>query len=132
MANIGFSFNANSDYMSNAENAHFKMAREQGLITFFRTAACRVCRAEVLKGKTYCSKRCKMDTSIEAVVAKITDTDVILETKDGSRREGRLTAVTWNAFPVNDEEVRWPRGVVMNGDKNDEILWERLAWIKSA
>lgn len=73
-----------------------------------------------------------MDTSIEATIAKLTDADVTLETKDGSRREGRLTAVTWHTLQVDGQEVRWPKGVVMNGDRNDEIPWERLAWIKSA
>ena len=55
---------------------------------------------------------------------------MVLETKDGSRRDGQLTDVVWSSFPINGEDARWPRGVIMNKDKNDEIPWDRLAWIK--
>lgn len=72
------------------------------------------------------------NSSIEAVVAKLIDTKVDLETKDGSRRSGKLTGVTWNSLRVDGVEIRWPKGVVMNGDKNDEIPWTRLSWINSA
>lgn len=129
---IGFSFNADLEYMSNAERLEFDKMRRRGLISFFRTATCQICQAEVLKGKTYCSKRCMMDNSIEAVVSKLTDAKVTLETKDGSRREGTLTAVTWFTLRVDGNEVRWPKGIVMNGDNNDEIPWDRLAWITTA
>ena len=129
---IGFSFNADLDYMSNAERLEFEKMQRGGRITFFRTAICRICRTEVLKGKTYCSKRCKMDKSIEATITRITDERVTLETKDGSRREGLVTNVMMHSLMVDGEEVFWPRGIVLNRDKNDEIPWDRLAWIETA
>ena len=72
------------------------------------------------------------DNSVEAVVKKLINTKVDLETKDGSRRSGKLTSVTWHSMLVDGSEVRWPKGVCMNGDKNDEISWDRLSWINSA
>ena len=62
MGNLGFSFNADSDYMSPAESAHFKQLREAGHISFFRTAACRVCEAAgSLDSKTLCGHGADID-----------------------------------------------------------------------
>lgn len=129
---LGFEFKPDVEYMSNAEQVAFKAMRKDGQISFFRTGVCSVCKAEVPKGKLYCSEACMNNNSIEAVVAKLVDTNVDLETKDGSRRSGKVTAVTWLSVLVDGVEARWPKGVVMNGDKNDEIPWDRLSWINSA
>lgn len=129
---VGFSFKPELEYMTRVERAAFKTMRGDGRISFFRTAACSVCKAEVPKGKLYCSEECMNNNSIEAVVAKLIDTKVDLETKDGSRRTGNLTGVTWHSIMIDGAEVRWPKGVVMNGDTNDEIPWIRLSWINAA
>ena len=128
---LGFSFKPDLEYMTKTEAATFKTMRENNQIGFFRTGVCRVCKSEVPKGKLFCSEDCMNNNSVEAVVAKILDTDVDLETKDGSRRSGKLTGVTWRSMLVDGAEVRWPKGVIMNGDKNDEIPWDRLAWINA-
>ena len=128
----GFSFRPDREFMSRAEQVAFETMRNNGRISFFRIGSCKVCKAEVPKGKLYCSEDCMNNNSIEAVVAKLIDKNVDLETKDGSRRSGKLTGVTWNSLNVDGVEVRWPKGVVMNGDKNDEIPWTRLSWVNSA
>lgn len=128
----GFSFRPDREYMSRPERDAFKKMRDDGRISFFRTGACRVCQAEVPKGKLFCSEDCMTNNSMEATVAKLIDATVDLETKDGSRRSGKLTAVTWNSLLVDGIAVRWPKGVIMNGDKTDEIPWDRLSWINAA
>lgn len=128
---LGFTFNADKVYMSNAEVLEFKRLRHAGQLSFFRVGACKVCKADLLKGKTYCSQRCFMDHSIEATCNKLVDEQIKLETKDGTQRNGRLSAFTWHTVKVDGNEVRWPKGIILNGDRNDEIPWERLAWIKT-
>lgn len=56
----GAGFRTNVPYMNGAERELFKKMREDGTISYFRTGACRVCKAEILKGKTFCSKRCML------------------------------------------------------------------------
>lgn len=56
----GAGFRPNVAYMNEAERQLFKKMREDGTLSYFRTANCRVCKAEILKGKTFCSKRCML------------------------------------------------------------------------
>ena len=129
---LGFSFKPDLEYMTKAERAAFKTMRKDGRISFFRTGSCKVCKTEVMKGKTYCSEDCMNTNSVEAVAEKLINTKVDLETKDGSRRTGKLTGVSWHSVLIDGVEVRWPKGIYMNGDRNDEIPWGRLSWINSA
>ena len=56
---------------------------------------------------------------------------ISLETKDGSARKGKLTGVTMNTIIIGyDNEYEWPRGVILNGDKTDEIDWSLIKWIR--
>ncbi len=53
----GSTFRPGIPWMNEAERTLFKKMREDGTLSYFRTAACRMCKAEILKGKTFCSKR---------------------------------------------------------------------------
>lgn len=67
--------------------------------------------------------------AIRALVGK----EIVLETKDGSRRHGVLTDAPMNKTIIGyDTEYEWPRGVILAGDKTDEISWAQLAWIRLA
>ncbi len=64
--------------------------------------------------------------AIRALIGK----KVALETKDGSRRKGTLTAVPMDSVFIGyDTKFEWPRGVILNGDKTDEIAWSQLKLI---
>ena len=54
----GIGWNVDLPYMTKVEAAAFHRLRASGGVSFFRTAACKACKAEVAKGKTYCSKKC--------------------------------------------------------------------------
>lgn len=69
--------------------------------------------------------------TVEAVASAMIGSKIVLETKDGCRRTGTLTEVAWCDVLVNGNKVVWPRGLILNGDKTDEIPWERLAWVSS-
>ena len=129
---LDFSFKPDLEHMTKSERIAFKAMRKDGRISFFRTGICIVCEAEVPKGKLYCSEDCMNDSGLEAVVKKLVNSQVDLETKDGSLRSGKITGVTWYSLTVDGNEVRWPKGVQMNGDRNDEIPWDRLKWVNSA
>lgn len=57
---LSFSFNPDLPYMTPSEADAFKRLRECGRLSFFRTTVCKAegCDNEVIKGKSYCSKRC--------------------------------------------------------------------------
>ena len=131
---LGFNFRTNIDFMTPAEREVFKRLRRQGEISFFRTAKCKRCDNEILKGKLFCSEECAMleTFNVESVAKGLIGQRIELETKDGSARRGRLTDITWSTLLVDDKEVRWPHGVILNGDKIDEIPWGQLAWIKKS
>jgi len=46
------------DYMTRAESELFRRLRKTSEISFFRTALCEVCSAEIPKTKRCCSKDC--------------------------------------------------------------------------
>ncbi len=72
-------------------------------------------------------------THIVSAIRALIGKEVKLETKDGSARHGKLTAVPMDSIFIGyDTKFEWPRGVVLNGDKTDEIAWSQLAWINSA
>ncbi len=67
--------------------------------------------------------------AIRALIGKV----VALETKDGSRRKGKLTEVPMDSVFIGyDTKFEWPRGVILNGDKTDEIAWSQLKLINLA
>jgi len=118
--------------MTEAEARFFQAGRKTGRISFFRSGLCVKCGGEVIKQKLYCSKRCYMETwEAKAVAEKLVGSEVQLETKAGSIRQGRLTGITWHELKVSGHEVKWPKGVILNGDRNDEIDWDQLNWINS-
>lgn len=125
-------FNMSLNYMTEAEASFFKLARESGRLSFFRISLCIRCEGETAKGKLYCSKRCAMQPwDVKPAVDRIVNTDVTLETKAGSIRQGRLTQVTWDETKISGHLVLSPKGVVLNGDVNDEIEWRQINWINS-
>lgn len=67
--------------------------------------------------------------AIKALIGK----KVRLETKDGSVRNGTLTHVPMSSIVIGyDTKFEWPRGVILDADKTDEISWAQLAWIRLA
>ncbi len=56
----GSGFRPHIVYMNEAERQLFRKMREDGTLSYFRTSACAFCKVEILKGKTYCSKRCML------------------------------------------------------------------------
>jgi predicted nucleic acid-binding Zn ribbon protein len=56
---VGWRFSPDLDYLTPAEQTHFKRLREVEAISFFRIAFCTRCGSEIPKIKTYCSKQCK-------------------------------------------------------------------------
>jgi hypothetical protein len=62
------------------------------------------------------------NASLETMVGRF----VHLETHDGSRREGKLTAVEYQEMKINGSSKEWPRALELNGDPADKIDWN---WI---
>jgi len=52
-------FKPEESHMSKSELDLFKKLRKIGRISFFKCGNCRVCGAEIIKGKLYCSQTCK-------------------------------------------------------------------------
>lgn len=52
-----------------------------------------------------------------------------LETTDGCTRTGELTGITWRSVKVQGVMLKWPRGLILNGDPNDELPWDQLLWV---
>lgn len=48
-----------TDYCTGPEREAFRQLRKSGEITFFGTDACAQCGTDVIKGKKYCSIKCK-------------------------------------------------------------------------
>ncbi|KKN67583.1 hypothetical protein LCGC14_0460380 [marine sediment metagenome] len=72
-------------------------------------------------------------THIVSAIRALIGKEVKLETKDGSARHGTLTDVPMESIIIGDDTAFvWPRGVILNGDKTDEIAWSQLAWIRLA
>ena len=55
-----FRFKLEIPYLTEAERRHFERLRKTGKVSFFRTAACSECGAEIpnIKEKPTCSKEC--------------------------------------------------------------------------
>ncbi len=119
-------------YMTKPEAEYFRIRRDSGAISFFRTGVCLRCGGELIKGKLYCSKGCYMEQwEARAIAEKIVGSEAQLETKAGSIRQGRVTQVTWHTAKISGHEVKWPKGVILDGDKSDEIEWVQLVWLNS-
>ena len=72
-------------------------------------------------------------TDIVSAIRALIGKEVELETKDGSARHGTLTGAPMESIIIGyDTAFEWPRGVILNGDKTDEIAWSQLAWIRLA
>lgn len=72
-------------------------------------------------------------TQIVPAIRALIGKEVRLETKDGSARHGKLTHVPMDSIIIGyDTKFEWPRGVILGGDKTDEIAWSQLAWIRLA
>lgn len=94
-------------YMTKPELEFFKIRRESGTISYFRTGVCLRCEGEVIKGKLYCSKACYMQPwEARAIAEKVVGSEVQLETKAGSIRQGRITQVTWHTAKISGHEVK--------------------------
>jgi len=50
-----------------------------------------------------------------------------LETKDGFRREGKITGIRMNRCKINGEQHEWPEAVEINGDPGDCIKFDQIA-----
>ncbi len=64
----------------------------------------------------------KWDVDLEALVGK----HAHLETKDGTRREGRITAVHTKTFTLDGVKLDIPESVELNGDPLDLIPLDKL------
>ncbi|KKM94496.1 hypothetical protein LCGC14_1197780 [marine sediment metagenome] len=138
-------------YMTAAERDTFKMLRATNRLSFFRVQRCGLCDTDVPRPKLYCSKEHMMEhvenmqagedgtetsepvaDNIVRVVRALIGKRIALETKDGSRRNGELTDVTWDKVKVDGHDVIWPHGLILNGERADEVNWEWLAWVRKA
>lgn len=59
----------------------------------------------------------KWDVDLQALIGK----HAHLETKDGTRREGRITAIHMKTFILDGVELHIPDAVELNGDPLDII-----------
>lgn len=127
--------------MTQPEAEVFEQLRDSGKLTFFRVGFCEVCEKEVIKGKKYCSIKCAKKQRKERKIGMTNDgkswvwdieLDALIgciahfETKDGIRREGRISKILKETFWLAGEEVDIPRGFELNGDPMDEINVDRL------
>ena len=64
---------------------------------------------------------------VDELVAAVGRGYVRIETKDGSRREGKITAVQTRTLIVNEQAEEIPTDIELNGDPIDSIAIE---WIR--
>jgi len=50
----------------------------------------------------------------------------VVETKEGARREGKITEVTFTTQLLYGQEVRTPATLIINNDQSDFIQWELI------
>lgn len=123
---------------TSSQLTEFRRGREAGRISLFRATACLRCQAEVPRGYTFCTRACQEKDAKEKAVTIIINLDSIMqgehviETKDGSRRTGKITKINWVVVAVNDKEHKFPLSVEMNNDAGDFITWSGVQSIKRA
>jgi hypothetical protein len=44
-----------------------------------------------------------------------------LETTDGARRSGKITGFTYKVIILNEQRVKWPIELEINGDPSDRV-----------
>jgi hypothetical protein len=123
------------EYQTKAERDTFAALRRSGRLSFFRVGMCEICGNEVIKGKKFCSAECyrkrkghrmndewTWDIDLEPLVG----CHAHLETMDGIRREGRISAVRTKSLVIDGEEVTFPASFELNGDPMDEVDLDRL------
>lgn len=131
------------NWMSVSELEAFDRHREIGLITVFRVGNCKVCNREILKGKIYCSRKCKEDLQQrrekamsewvwEIELESLFGLPVIIETLDGIYLQGELTGVEYGKFEFLDEEVRYPTAFILDDDPEKKADVQRLVKIEMA
>jgi hypothetical protein len=62
------------------------------------------------------------DIDLEALVG----CNAHIETKDGIKREGRISNIKMSSLVIGDEEVERPEALELNGDSGDIIGFDRL------
>lgn len=123
-------------YPTSSQLTEFRRGREAGRISLFRAATCLRCQAEVPRGFTFCTRDCQEKDAKEKAVTIIINLDSIMqgehviETKDGSRRTGKITKINWGKVKINDREHKFPLSVEMNNDAGDYIDWSGVQSIQ--
>jgi hypothetical protein len=51
---------------------------------------------------------------------------IVLDTRDGIRREGRITGFTTREMEFNGVTVSFPTEIELNGDVNDRVTIDRI------
>lgn len=123
-------FNTKLDYMTLAEMQTFKEMRESGMITYFREVPCHRCSKPILRGKIYCSKKCKEDVmgewSWKIDLDNLVGQRFMIETTDSMYREGILTKIDWTVFSFDGTNVRYPKMFQLDGDQSNEFDVNRI------
>ena len=123
------SSNADALYPTAALMTDFKRGRETGRVSLFRAGECTRCFKEVPKGFKFCSRDCQEKDAKEKAEKILINLDSLMsgehtiETKDGSKRTGKVTKINWLKIKINDKEHKFPSTVEMNNDASDYIDW---------
>lgn len=128
------------EYLDGHELKLFRVGRESGHVSVFRTQLCRRCRGETYKEVPYCSKTCfniakelgmkRRKSNWDEEMAFLIGRTVHLETLDGHYLTGRLTGIDTMVVEVEGKEVPLPTAIEMDKDREKLIDLPRLKSIK--
>lgn len=124
------SFDARKDYMTSAEMKTFESMRNSGELTYFREMPCKGCGRPILKGKLFCSKKCKedfmSDWKWDIDLENLIGLRFLIETSDGIYREGVLTQIRWKELTLDGSVVRYPEVFQLDKDSANEFDSNRI------
>lgn len=126
------------------EQRTFKLSRESGLITWFRSSKCPICAKEMPKQYEACSSTChaKLVEQRAGTMSEIAwninlealqSGKVRIETKEGAVRTGKITRIeTFKTELPGGRTVETPHSVIVDGDAADAIDWHIIRAITKA
>jgi hypothetical protein len=125
---IGTKVRTDLDYMTAGEMQMFRSLREANDISFYRTAACRMCGTEILKGKTYCSRKCKAKKERQMAnwywdidISNLYRKNVKVVTKDAVYLEGYISQLITESFVLDGVTVDIPVSLELDDDQEKRI-----------